>query len=112
MIVPFAKGQAKGQPAAQPQPSETDMLMALSVMHQQGRFNTAQNARPGSGDNNPPAKSASEFEAAVRKNGEVRMDPNYPPMKEFLKNLPPDIEYDPKNDAGPTLRLKKEALTS
>jgi hypothetical protein len=36
MIVPFAKGQAKGQPAQQPQPSETDMLMALATMHKLG----------------------------------------------------------------------------
>jgi hypothetical protein len=37
MIVPFAKGQAKGAPA-QAQPSETDMLMALATMHQMGRI--------------------------------------------------------------------------
>lgn len=37
MIVPFAKGQAKGQPA-QAQPSETDMLMALATMHSMGRI--------------------------------------------------------------------------
>lgn len=36
MIVPFAKGQAKGQPAQQVQPSETDMLMALATMHKLG----------------------------------------------------------------------------
>ena len=38
MIVPFAKGQAKGQQPQQPQPSETDMLMALATMHQMGRI--------------------------------------------------------------------------
>ena len=38
MIVPFAKGQAKGAPAQQAQPSETDMLMALATMHQMGRI--------------------------------------------------------------------------
>jgi hypothetical protein len=36
MIVPFAKGQAKGQAPQQAQPSETDMLMALATMHKLG----------------------------------------------------------------------------
>ena len=45
MIVPFAKGQAQQAPA-QAQPSETDMLMALAVMHAQGRFD--QDRPPGS----------------------------------------------------------------
>ena len=39
MIVPFAKGQQAQQAPTQAQPSETDMLMALAVMDQQGRFN-------------------------------------------------------------------------
>jgi hypothetical protein len=38
MIVPFAKGQAKGSAPQQAQPSETDMLMALATMHQMGRI--------------------------------------------------------------------------
>ena len=38
MIVPFAKGQAKGQAPQQAQPSETDMLMALATMHSMGRI--------------------------------------------------------------------------
>ena len=38
MIVPFAKGQTKGQAPQQAQPSETDMLMALATMHSMGRI--------------------------------------------------------------------------
>ena len=39
MIVPFTKGQqtAPGAPA-QGMPSETNLLMALATMHEQGRF--------------------------------------------------------------------------
>jgi hypothetical protein len=36
MIIPMTKGT---QPqAAQPQPSQTDLLMALAMMHKDGRF--------------------------------------------------------------------------
>lgn len=110
MIVPGAKG-GMPVPGSAEQPSEANLLMALAEMKNQGRFQVAQEARPGAEDNNPPADRSSEFEAAVRKHGETRIDPNYPSMKEFLKNLPADIEQG-KDGGGSLLRLKKQALTS
>ena len=105
-VVPFS-----GAPAG-PMPSETDFAMAAATMHAQGRL-FAQ------ADNNPPADSAAEFEAAVRKHGEVRANPNQPSMKEFMKKLPSDMEIDdksPDTGRGPgesiKIRMKKEALTS
>ena len=40
MIVPFDRSGKKQGPA-QPQPSETDMLMALAAMHSMGRVGKA-----------------------------------------------------------------------
>ncbi len=55
MIVPFAKGQAKGA-TAQAQPSETDMLMALATMHKMGRVGKVLGSK---GKGTDPAPEAS-----------------------------------------------------
>ena len=40
MIIPITKGQATAPGApTQGMPSETNLLMALATMHEQGRFN-------------------------------------------------------------------------
>jgi hypothetical protein len=55
-----------------------------------------------------------EFTRDIRKEGYGRIDPEWPPMKEFLKNLPDDIERI-DHESGPMLRLKQkkqEDLTS
>ena len=41
MIIPITKGQATAPGApAQGMPSETNLLMALATMHEQGRFDS------------------------------------------------------------------------
>lgn len=93
-------------------PSPTMFAIAAATMHQEGRL-FAQ------ADNIPAANSSSEFEAAVRKHGEVRANPNQPSMKEFMKNLPDDMEIDDKSSdtgRGPgesiRIRLKKDPVVS
>jgi hypothetical protein len=45
MVVPLAPGQ-KSQAAPQAQPSQTDLLMALALMHKDGRFAPPKPAEP------------------------------------------------------------------
>jgi hypothetical protein len=43
----------------------------------------------------------------IRKAGRSRIDPNYPPAAEFLKRLPPDLQFiQDDNGAGPTVIVR------
>lgn len=39
MIIPMSPGSKPGTSAPAAQPSQTDLLMALAMMHKDGRFN-------------------------------------------------------------------------
>ena len=99
MIVPFNKSQPKPEAPRQP-PPDVFLAMAAAQMHTQGRL-----FEP-IAETKDYADSPAEFEAGVRKHGMVRIDPEQPSMKEFLKKLPSDIEQ--HYEGGPVLRLKKD----
>jgi hypothetical protein len=58
----------------------------------------------------------SDWADTVRKFGRIRIDPNYPPARDFMQRLPPDLQFVPDDGgAGPSIILrptKSPPLTS
>jgi hypothetical protein len=63
--------------------------------------------RVGYAEGGEVASSPEDFMRDLRRSptGSARIDPEYPPMKEFLKALPPDVERG--DEGGPVIRLRK-----
>lgn len=101
-VVPFNRQPQPKVPNPQPEIDDTYLAIAAAGMHEQERlFALNEN---GTVESNPD-----EIINSIRRNGEGAVDPNYPPVKELLKKLPPDIEYDPYSGGGPIMRIKKRA---
>lgn len=117
-VVPSDR-RSQAQPTG-PQPTQQQLLMALATMHDLGRLNPNEPTQVSQKfDPDPKPQSLSD---SVYQQGEIRINPNSledPKDKEFLKNLPSDIEREDLNEFGKghenntiKLRLKKPAYTS
>jgi|SRR6266403_178451 len=103
MIVPFNQSPATSQARGVPVEASSSVFLAMAAaqMHAQGRLFALN-------EDNTVEKTPDEIAAGVRRDGEGRIDPEYPPVKELLKKLPSDIEYEPGYSGGPRLKLKKK----